>query len=55
MSFIDIKDAKKRDEIVADCLSIIKHVQQRNEEERSIGLTRQAQLETTFIFISSLY
>ena len=48
MSFIDIKDPRKRDEIVADYLSIIKRVQQRNEEERSASLTRQAQLETTF-------
>ena len=48
MAFIDIKDPRERDKIVADYLSTIKHVQQRNEDERAIGLARQADLETTF-------
>ena len=48
MAFIDIEDPRQRDKIVADYLSTIKHVQQQNEDERSTGLTRQADLETTF-------
>ena len=48
MSFIDIKDPKERDRIVADYFSTIKHVQKRNEDERAVGLLKQADLETTF-------
>ena len=48
MSFIDIKDPKKRDEIVADYLSIIRRVQQRNEDERAVGLAKQVELEHAF-------
>ena len=48
MAFIDIKDPKERDKIVADYLSTIKHVQERNEDERAIGLARQVDLETKF-------
>ena len=48
MAFIDIKDPKKRDAIVADYLSTIKRVQQQNEYERAIGLTKQVELEKTF-------
>ena len=48
MSFIDIKDPKKRDEIVADYLAIIKRVQQRNEDEKAVGLAKQVELEHTF-------
>ena len=48
MAFIDIKDPKERDKIVADYLSTIKHVQEQNEDERAVGLAKQADLETTF-------
>ena len=48
MSFLDIKDAKERDKIVADYMATIRRVQQRNEDEKSAGLTKQAELEQTF-------
>ena len=48
MAFIDIKDPKQRDKIIADYLSTIKHVQQQNEDEKAIGLARQVDLEKTF-------
>lgn len=48
MAFIDIKDPKKRDAIVADYLSTIKHVQQQNEDERTVGLQKDVELEKTF-------
>ena len=48
MAFIDIKDPKERDRIVADYLSTIRNIQQRNEDEKALGLTRQADLQTTF-------
>ena len=48
MSFIDIKDPKKRDRVVADYVAMIRRVQQRNEDEKSAGLAKQAELEHTF-------
>ena len=48
MAFIDIKDPKKRDQIVADYLSTIKQIQQRNEDEKAVGFAREAELEKTF-------
>ena len=42
MAFIDIKDPRKRDQIVADYLATIQRVQQRNEDEKAVGLLRQA-------------
>ena len=48
MAFIDIEDPKKRDEIVADYLSTVKRIQQRNEDEKAIGLAKQVDLENTF-------
>ena len=48
MAFIDIKDPKQRDKIVADYLSTIKNIQRQNEDEKVIGLTRQVDLEKTF-------
>ena len=48
MSFIDIPDHKRRDEIVADYMATVRRVQQRNEDERTVGLTQQAELERTF-------
>ena len=48
MTFIDIKDPKQRDKIVADYLSTIKNIQRQNEDEKVIGLTRQVYLEKTF-------
>ena len=49
MAFIDIKDPKEQDRIVADYLSTIRNIQQRNEDEKALGLARQVDLETTFI------
>ena len=48
MSFINIEDPKKRDQIVADYLATIKRVQQRSEDENTVGLDKQTQLECTF-------
>ena len=48
MAFIDIKDPRQRDKLVADYLNTIKHVQQQNEDERAVGLAIQVDLETTF-------
>ena len=48
MSFLDIKDAKEINKIVADYMATIRRVQQRNEDEKSAGLTKQAELEQTF-------
>ena len=48
MSFIDIKDPKKRDKIVADYIATIRRIQQRGEDEKSVGLAKQAELTQTF-------
>ena len=48
MSFLDIKDAKERNKIVEDYMATIRRVQQRNEDEKSANLTKQAELEQTF-------
>ena len=48
MAFIDIKDPKERDRFVADYISTVKNIQQRNEDERALGLKRQIDLEKTF-------
>ena len=44
MSFIYIKDPKKRDAIVADYLATVKKIQQRNLNERAQDLVRQDDL-----------
>ena len=48
MAFIDIKDPKERDRLVADYLPTVRNIQQRNEDEKALGLTRLVDLETTF-------
>ena len=48
MSFIDIKDPKKRDAIVADYLATIKRIQQRNLNENSKDLTKQDDLRQSY-------
>ena len=48
MSFIDIRYPKKRDQIVADYVATIKRVQQRSEDEKTVGLAKQVELESTF-------
>ena len=48
MTFIDIKDPKERDRFVADYISTIKNIQQQSEDEKSLGLKRQIDLEKTF-------
>ena len=48
MSFIDIKDPKKSDAIVADYLATVKKIQQRNLNEGAQDLARQDDLQTIF-------
>ena len=48
MSFLDIKDPQKRDEIVKDYISTIRRVQERSENEKVVGLARKTELENTF-------
>ena len=48
MSFLDIKDPVKRDEIVKDYLETIRRVQESNENEKVVGLARKTELENTF-------
>ena len=45
MSFIDIKDPKKCDAIVADYLATVKKIQRRNLNERTQNLARQDDLQ----------
>ena len=48
MSFLNITDAKKRDEIVADYIATIRKIKERNENEKLVGLSRTAELEQTY-------
>ena len=48
MSFIDIKDPWERDAKIKDYIATKKRIQQRNEDEKAIGLARQVDLEQTF-------
>ena len=48
MSFIDIKDPKKRDAIVADYLATVKRIQQRNLNEKAQDLARNEELKEMF-------
>ena len=48
MSFLDIKDPKKRDAIVSDYLATIRHIQQRNLDERTEDLTRAEHARNVF-------
>lgn len=48
MSFIDIKDPKRRDAIVAEYLSTMKRIQKRNIDERVQDLVHQEQLTDMF-------
>ena len=48
MSFLQIKDPKKRDQIVADYVATIRQIQERNEDEKSTGLAKKVELEQTF-------
>ena len=48
MSFLDITDANKRDEVVADYMNTIHKIQERNENEKVGILSRNAELEQTF-------
>ena len=52
MAFIDIKDPKERDRIVADYFSAIRNIQQRNEDEKALGLTRQADLPVSYTHLT---
>ena len=45
MSFIDIKDPKKRDAIIADNLATVKKIQRRNLKEKAQELARQNDLQ----------
>ena len=44
MSFIDIKDPKKRNAVAADYLATVKRIQQRNLNEKVQNLTRHDDL-----------
>ena len=48
MSFIDIKDPKKRDAIAAHYLATVKRIQQRNLNEKAQDLTRHDDLQKMF-------
>ena len=48
MSFLDIEDPAKRDEIVKDYIATIRRVQESNENEKVVGLARKTELEKTF-------
>ena len=48
MSFIDITDPKKRDAIVADYLTTVKRIQQRNLDERAQELARDEDVHNLF-------
>ena len=48
MSFLDIKDPKKRDAIVADYLATIRRIQQRNLIEKAQDLIRKEDLQKMF-------
>ena len=48
MSFLDIADPVKRDEIVKDYIATIRRVQESNENEKVVGLARKTELEKTF-------
>ena len=45
MSFLDIKDPKKRDAIVSDCLATVKRLQQKNLNEKAQDLVRRDDIE----------
>ena len=48
MSFLDIKDPKKRGRVVADYLAIVKRLQHRDINERAQDLVRQDDLDQMF-------
>ena len=45
MSFLDIKDPKKRDAIVSDYLATLKRLQQKNLNEKAQDLVRRDDIE----------
>ena len=45
MSFLDIKDAKKRDANVSDYLATVKRLQQKNLNEKAHDLVRRDDIE----------
>ena len=45
MSFLNITDSRKRDEIVNDYLATMKRIQQKNLNEKAQDLVRQEELE----------
>ena len=48
MSFFDIKNAKERDALVADYLSTMKNIKERNLDEKTKDLTRKNDLKEMF-------
>ena len=48
MSFLDIENPRERDRIVADFLATRRNIQQRNEDERVVGLAKSEELATMF-------
>ena len=48
MSYLDIKDPKKRDQIVNDYVNSLKVLRERKEDEKTRGLARQFEIEKVF-------
>ena len=48
MSFLDISDPKKRDQIVNEYVKSLKVLRERKEDEKTRGLVRQAEIEKVF-------
>ena len=48
MSFLNIEDPVKRDEIVKDYIATIRRVQESNENEKVVGLARKTEFEKVF-------
>ena len=48
MSLLDIEDHDERDRVIADYLQTRRRIQQRNEDDRTAGLTRRRELSEHF-------
>ena len=48
MSFLDIKDPKKREEIVREYTKTLHDIRNASEDEKASGLRRQKELQTVF-------
>ena len=48
MSFLKIKNPRKRDQLVADFIATKKRIQQRNADERAGDLAKEGDLQNLF-------